>query len=152
MDFAFLSTLLPSINAGITCVLVSYDIGCQWGKNLQLWISQYSISPSFDLNSLNYWKVVVLKFHLSSHRESCQVKYNINYTKGASCMDGEHIEGGWSQLGSMAIWTRENGLYAHRAILDDHWGSMNWQKLLGLCKHYTFSPIHLLISNQECSF
>src|SRR5712691_7469992 len=69
MDFALLSTLLPSTKAGIMRVLVSYDIGCQWGKNLQSRISQYSISSSFSLNSLCYWKVVVPKFHLSGHGE-----------------------------------------------------------------------------------
>ena len=152
MDFALLSTLLPSIEAGITRVLVSYDIGCQWGKNLQSRMSQYSISSSFNLNSLSYWKVVVPKFHLSGHGESCQVKYNINYTKGAGRMDGERIEGRWSQSGSMAIWTRENGPYARRVILDDHWGSLNWQKLLGLCKPHSFSSVNLLTLNQECSF
>ena len=152
MDFALLSTLLPSIEAGITRVLVSYDIGCQWGKNLQSRMSQYSISSSFNLDSLSYWKVVVPKFHLSGHGESCQVKYNINYTKGAGRMDGERIEGGWSQLGSMAIWTRENRPYASRAILDDHWGSLNWQKLLGLRKPHSFSSVNLLTLNQECSF
>ena len=152
MDFALLSTLLPSIEAGITRVLVSYDIGCQWGKNLQSRMSQYSISSSFNLNSLSYWKVVVPKFHLSGHGESCQVKYNINYTKGAGRMDGERIEGGWSQSGSMVIWTRENRLYARHAILDDHWGSLNWQKLLGLRKPHSFSSVNLLTLNQECSF
>lgn len=134
MDFALLKTLLPSINDGISHVLVSYDIGCQWVKNLQQRISQYSISSSLNLGSLSYWRVVVPKFHLSGHGESCQVVYNINYTKGAGHMDGKHIEGGWSQSGSMAVWTRENGPYARRAILDDHWASVNWQKLLGLRK------------------
>ena len=153
MDFAFLSTLLPSIRAGITRVLVSYDIGCQWGKNLQSRISQYSISPSFNLDSLDYWKVVVPKFHLSGHGESCQVQYNINYTKGAGRMDGERIEGGWSQSGSLVIWTRENGPNARRAILNDHWGSMNWQKLLGLrmCRFPLIST-YVLTANQEHSF
>jgi hypothetical protein len=134
MDFALLSTLLPSLSEGISRVLVSYDIGCQWSKNLQSRISQYSLSASFNLSSLCYWRVVVPKFHLSGHGESCQATYNLNYTKWAGRMDGERIEGGWSQLGSMAVWTRENGPNARRAILDDHWGSANWQKLLGLRK------------------
>ena len=151
MDFVLLSTLLPSIKAGITCILVSYDIRCQWGKNLQSQMSQYSISLSFNLNSFSYWKVIVLKFHLSGHGESCQVKYNINYTKGAGRMDGECIEGRWSQLGSMVIWTRENRLYACR-VIHDHWGSLNWQKLLGLRKPHSFSSVSLLTLNQECSF
>ena len=132
MDFALLSTLLPSLDKGISRVLVSYDIGCQWVKNLQSRIKQYSMFTSLNLESLSYWKVVVPKFHLSGHGESCQVIYNLNYTKGAGRMDGERIEGGWSLSNSMAVWTRENGPNARRAILDDHWGSLNWQKLLGL--------------------
>lgn len=132
MDFALLSTLLLSFNDGISRVLVSYDIGCQWVKNLQSRISRYSISTSLDLSSLCYWRVVIPKFHLSGHGESCQALYNLNYTKGAGRMDGERIEGGWSLSGSMAVWTCENGPNARRAILDDHWGSLNWQKLLGL--------------------
>jgi hypothetical protein len=134
MDFALLSTLLPALRDGILRVLVSYDIGCQWTKNFQSRVSQYSVSSSLDLNALHYWKVVVPKFHLSGHGETCQTMYNLNYTKGAGRTDGERIEGGWSQSGTMVVWTRENGPYARRAILDDHWGSLNWQKLLGLRK------------------
>ena len=140
MDFALLSTLLPSIKQGITCVLVSYDIGCQWDKKLQAWISQYSTSTTFKLSSLNYWWVVVPKFHLSGHGQNCQLGYNINFTKGAARMCGEGIESGWSQSGSMVIWTQENGLNACRAILDGHWEECNWQKLLGLRTSYLPGP------------
>ena len=143
MDFALLSTLLPSLNDGISRVLVSYDIGCQWVKNLQSRISRYSISALFNLSSLRYWRVVVPKFHLSGHGEGCQIIYNLNYTRGAGRMDGERIGSGWSQSGSMAVWTRENGPNARRAILDDHWGSVNWQKLLGLRKPYLLPTILL---------
>lgn len=144
MDFALLSTLIPSLDNGISRVLVSYDIGCQWAKNLQSRISQYSLSASLKLSSLSYWRVVVPKFHLSGHGESCQALFNLNYTKGAGRMDGERIEGGWSLSSNMAVWTRENGPNARRAILDDHWGSINWQKLLGLCEPPSFSATFTL--------
>ena len=129
MDLALLSTLLLAINAGITRVLVSYNIGCQWSKNLEARLSQYSASSTLKLSSLAYWRVVVPKFHLAGHGKSCQLKFNINFTKGAARMTGEMIESGWAQSGSMAIWTRENGPFARRAILDDHWNSENWRKL-----------------------
>lgn len=89
MDSALLSMLLPSLDDGISRVLVSYDIGCQWVKNLQSRICNYSISASLNLSSLLYWRVVVPKFHLSGHGESCQVIYNLNYTKGVGCTDSE---------------------------------------------------------------
>ena len=152
MDFALLSTLLPSIAQGITRVLVSYDIGCQWDKKLQTRVSQYSTSATFDLSSLNYWRVVVPKFHLSGHGQNCQLRYNINFTKGAARMCGEGIESGWSQSGSLAIWTRENGPNTRRAILDGHWGECNWQKLLGLRKSFPNLDSQILISSlRRCS-
>ena len=148
MDFAFLSTLLPSIAQGVTRVLMSYDIGCQWDKKLQDRISQYSASTTFDLSTLDYWRVVVPKFHLSGHGQKCQLGYNINFTKGAARMCGEGIESGWSQSGNMVIWSRENGPNARRAILDSHWGECNWQKLLGLRMSPPGLYYHILTSFQ----
>lgn len=134
MDLALLSTLLLAVESGIKRVLVSYDIGCQWSKNLEKRVALYSVSSSFKLSSLSYWRVVVPKFHLAGHGKGCQLKFNINFTKGAGRMSGEMIESGWAQSNSMAIWTRENGPFARRAVLDDHWGAENWQKLCRLRK------------------
>ena len=108
MDLALLSTLVPSVNAGISRVLVSYDIGCQWHRNLQARLDKY-LPPSLQLRDLNYWKVVVPKFHLSGHGSDCQVVFNLAYTKWAGRMDGERIESGWSQSTGMETWTRESG-------------------------------------------
>ena len=134
MDLALLSTLLPAVHSGIKRVLISYDIGCQWSKNLQARVSQYPIFSSFKMSSLSYWRAVVPKFHLAGHGIDCQLRYNINYTNGAARMLGEMIESGWAQSGSMAIWTCENGPFARRAVLDDHWGAENWRKLRRLRK------------------
>lgn len=129
MDLALLSTLLPAFRSGLTRFLISYDIGCQWHKNLSNRLALYPVSSSFKLSSLLYWRVVVPKFHLAGHGKDCQLQFNINLTKGAAQMSGEMIESGWAQSGSMAIWTRENGPFTRRAVLDDHWGSQNWRKL-----------------------
>lgn len=132
MDFALLSTLTPSLEAGISRVLVSYDIGCQWHKNLQSRLDNYVAFPPRRLSDLKYWKVAVPKFHIAGHGIECQVLYNLAYTKWAGRMDGERIEGGWAQTTGMATWTRESGPNARRNILDDHWNADNWRKLLGL--------------------
>ena len=145
MDLPLLLVLLSAIAQGTTRVLVSYDIACQWIKNLQARISQYSVSAALILSTLIYWKVVVPKFHLIGHGLSCQLGYNINYTKGAGRMCGEGIESGWSQSGSMPIWIRENGPNARRAILDGHWGECNRQKLLGLRMSLARLDSHTLI-------
>ena len=149
MDLALLSTLLLAVRSSITRVLVSYDIGCQWSKNFEKRLSQYSFSSPFTLSSLSYWRVVVPKFHLAGHGKDCQLKYNINFTKGAARMSGEMIESGWAQSGSMAIWTRENGPFARRAVLDDHWSTENWRKLHRLREQATrlYSPPPILTFN-----
>ena len=133
MDFAFVSTLMPSLAAGVSRILVSYDIGCQWGKHLQTRLNSYAVSTP-ELSDLEYWKVVIPKFHLSGHGTKCQVSFNLGYTKWAGRTDGERIEAGWAQSTSMATWTRENSPNARRNILDDHWNASNWRKLLGLCE------------------
>ena len=134
MDLALISTLLLAFNSGITRVLVSYDIGCQWHKNLEQRLALYSASKTFKLSSLSYWRVVVPKFHLAGHGTDCQLMFNINFTHGAGRMTGEMIESGWAQSGPMATWTRESGPFARRAVLDDHWNSDNWRKLCRLRK------------------
>ena len=132
MDFALLSTLNPSLEAGISRVLISYDIGCQWHKNFQTHLRAYAAFPPIKLSDLEYWKVVVPKFHLSRHGVECHVLFNLACTKWAGRTDGERIESGWAQTTSMATWTRESGPNARRNILDDHWNASNWGKLLGL--------------------
>lgn len=132
MDFALLLTLIPSLDAGISRVLISYDIGCQWQINLQSRLDAYAAFCPLDLSDLEYWKVLVPKFHLSGHGTKCQLLFNLGYTKWAGRMDGERIESGWAQSSGLATWTRESGPNARHNILDDHWNASNWRKLLGL--------------------
>jgi hypothetical protein len=127
-----MSTLVPSLNAGISRILVSYDIACQWHKNLQARLETYNAFPPLQLSTLTYWKVVVPKFHLPGHGKECQLSYNLAYTKWAGRTDGERIEAGWAQVAPMATWTRESGPNARRGILDDHWNAGNWSKTLKL--------------------
>ena len=138
VDFALMSTLIPSVKAGISRVLVSYDIGCQWHKKLQARLDTYIAFPPFQLSTLKYWNVVVPKFHLPGHGEDCQLSYNLAYTKWAGRTDGERIESGWAQTNPMATWTRESGPNARRGILDDHWNAGNWRKLVQLGKRSIF--------------
>lgn len=138
MDFALMSTLILSLIAGITRVLVSYDIACQWWKNFFERLNGYDAFPPLPLSQLKYWKVAVPKFHLPGHGNECQLRYNLAYTKWAGRMDGERIEAGWAQTVPMATWTRESGPYARRAILDDHWNASNWRKLLGMREYPIF--------------
>jgi len=148
MDLALICSLAPSLRAGISRVLLSYDIGCQWHKNLPLRLASYDVSPPLHLANLKYWKVVVPKFHLPGHGTECQLLYNLAYVKWAGRMDGERIEAGWALTAPMATWTRESGPFARRGILDDHWSADNWRKLLGLreCPSFLLPPNNLMVT------
>ena len=132
MDFALFSTLIRALNDGICRFLISYDVACQWIKFLQMRLNGYDAFPPLQLSDLEYWRAVVPKFHLPGHGTDCQVLFNLAFTKWAGRTDGERIEAGWAQTNPMALWTRESGPNARRAVLDDHWNAGNWKKLLGL--------------------
>jgi len=152
MDLALICSLTPSLRDGISRVLLSYDIACQWHKNLQTRLTTYNVSLPLPPSNLKYWRVAVPKFHLPGHGTECQVLYNLAYIKWAGRMDGERIEAGWSLTAPMATWTRESGPNARRGILDDHWNADNWRKLLGLRECSSFSsPLNSLTSHFQVS-
>ena len=133
-DYAIASTLTNDIKAGITDVVITYDIGCQWGKNFSERLPKYSSAPSVDVKSANF-RFAVPKFHIITHGASCQATFNLAYMDGVGMTHGEGVETIWAHSTSLAIWSRENGPCARHLILDDHWNGWNWHKYVGLGKY-----------------
>lgn len=134
VDYALASTLAGEIKAGITDVVVTYDIGCQWHKNLSRRLSNYVSAPSLKIKSLKSFRVAVPKFHIIGHGASCQATFNLAYMDGVGMTHGESVETIWSHSSSLATWSRENGPGACHLVLDDHWSGWNWRKYIGLRK------------------
>ena len=131
-DYAFASSIQQDINDGVRRLLVTYDIGCQWGINLHRRLSTYLPPLNLNLKSLPSFRVAIPKFHLVGHGASCQVPYNLALMDGVGLTHGEGVETVWSHSTSLATWSRENGPAARHQILDDHWGSWNWRKVMNL--------------------
>jgi hypothetical protein len=131
-DYAFASSIQQDINNGVRQLLVTYDIGCQWGINLHRRLSTYLSPLNLDLQSLSSFRVGIPKLHLIGHGASCQVPYNLALMDGVGLTHGEGVETIWSHSASLATWSRENGPAARHQILDDHWGSWNWRKTMNL--------------------
>ena len=134
IDYAVVSTLADDVKAGITDVVLTYDIGCQWGKNFSRRLSGYSSAPSLNIESLESLRFAVPKFHIIGHGSSCQATFNLAYMDHVGMTHGEGVETIWSHSTSLAIWSRENGPGARHLILDDHWNGWNWRKYIGLRK------------------
>ena len=132
VDYALASTLGDDIRAGVNDIVITYDIGCQWGKKLSQRLPSYSSIPPVDIESLRSLRVAVPKLHIISHGSSCQANYNLAYMDKVGMTHGETVKTIWSHSGSLATWSRENGPNARHLILDDHWAGWNWRKSVGL--------------------
>lgn len=123
MDFIFASALkgVPSKR-----VVVSYDIACQWHKNLAARLK--SIVDTYRPSWEEFEKAFVIpKFHIGSHGKACQTKHSLNFLLHMGRTDGENIERGWAWLNPVSLSTREMGPGTRHDALDDQWSFWNWR-------------------------
>ena len=120
MDFFFFSGLKDML---IKCVVVSYDIACQWYKNfysrmVEAFPLSWHINDTSDIDI----RFLVPKFHLPGHIERCRQSFSFNYAKSVGRTDGEAPERGWSDLNGLSYSTREMGPGARQDTIEDHLG------------------------------
>ncbi|TFK17974.1 hypothetical protein FA15DRAFT_731679 [Coprinopsis marcescibilis] len=128
MDYILLSTLKENAPELVTA---SYDIGCQYGGGFEGRCDSY---PE-DLNPFDRghsFLFLVPKFHLPAHVLSCQPRFSFNYTPGVGRTDGEAPERNFSLSNELASSTKEMGPGSRRDTLDDHFGDMNWTKIVSI--------------------
>ena len=128
MDFVF-SSAISELTA--KRLVVSYDIACQWHKNLRTRL--LAMNPSYRPDLANRRvDFVIPKFHIGAHGSSCQSKFSLNFRPHMGRTDGENIERGWAWLNPASLSTREMGPGSRHDTLDDHCGHSNWRKTLAL--------------------
>ncbi|KAG0696153.1 hypothetical protein DFH29DRAFT_984710 [Suillus ampliporus] len=105
MDFLFFSTLR---RRGVNTLNISYNIACQWHKNL--WERMSAMPSELHLDhATKFIRFFVPKFHLPAHILKC-----------------------WSNINPVASSTKEMGPGSRRDTLNDHFGDWNWKKVVGL--------------------
>ncbi|KAJ6484283.1 hypothetical protein DFH09DRAFT_1252934 [Mycena vulgaris] len=130
MDYMFFKSLEGSV---LQLFYVSYDIACQWHKNIwdRMQIYERTIRQE---NQHRYFVFLVPKFHLPAHIESCNIKFSFLLTRYVGQTDGESPERGWAHINPLATSTREMGPHLWREVLDDHFNDWNWKKKLAMGK------------------
>lgn len=128
MDYLFFSTLRGT---QVEMLNVSYDIACQWHKNLWARMKAFPQSHALD-NLTKFIRFFVPKFHLPAHVAKCQTLFSFNFTRFVGRTDGEAPERGWSNINPVASSTKAMGPGCRRDTLDDHFGDWNWKKTVGL--------------------
>jgi hypothetical protein len=122
---------------GVTDVLISYDIACQWSRNLQARLERLPSNIRKTILQLVISKgvdTVIPKFHLPAHKVECHSQYSLNYRVGAGRVDGEAPERVWGSINGAADSTKEMKEGHRHDTLDDTIGDMNWRKISHLGK------------------
>ncbi|KAJ6466504.1 hypothetical protein DFH09DRAFT_1485378 [Mycena vulgaris] len=130
MDYMFFMSLA---NSPLIRLYVSYDIACQWHKNIWERMKLFSEYEGATFKDGKKFVVfLVPKFHLPAHIEECNVLFSFNLTPFVGRTDGEAPERGWSDANRLANSTSISGPGARRDALDIHFQWWNWKKIVAL--------------------
>jgi hypothetical protein len=132
MDYMFFSAL-QHVTAPFK--LVSYDIACQWSKNLprRALAAPHGLKLEID----NTTRYAIPKFHAPAHGPQCQSKYSLNFLRDVGRTYGEGVESIWAHLNGTAVSTREMSPAFRHETLNAHFSAWNWSKILGLGTYFS---------------
>ncbi|KAJ7614714.1 hypothetical protein DFH06DRAFT_1013840 [Mycena polygramma] len=127
MDFLFFSAVL---NFAVSCLVFSYDIACQFSKNI--WTRMTGLPAKYHLNidTDNNVRWRVPNFHLPPHKPGCHSPFSFHFLWGAGCTHGETVEQNWEFLNGAAASTKLMGLGARASALEGLFGFHNWRRLI----------------------
>jgi hypothetical protein len=104
MDFIALSALVGVV---LSWVIFTYDIGCQWSKNLASRIEDFP--EDMRIKDSTKLDVAIPSWHINGHGAKCRDNFNLAYMKGAGRTCGDEIEGSWSHTNPLATSVQEMG-------------------------------------------
>ncbi|KAJ7035417.1 hypothetical protein C8F04DRAFT_955058, partial [Mycena alexandri] len=142
MDYIIMSCL---VGCALTMITISYDIACQWKKNLRTRNEKLPEEIRLDLDNLEV-QCSLPVWHASSHEKECNNQNSLNVLVGVGKSDGEGIERTWADINPASYHTKEMGIGNRADTLEDKINSHNFMKNLG---HYDALPRKLLVALAE---
>jgi Kyakuja-Dileera-Zisupton transposase len=133
MDYVILSSLAGT---KLPRVVLSYDIGCQWSKNLSQRMKD--LPETLQLDPAVQVEVGIPTWHVNGHGDDCKANVSLGYMHGVGRTCGEDVETTWAQTNALGTSTREMGPGARHETLDDQWCGMNFRKTVGFRECFTF--------------
>lgn len=143
MDYIILSALL-----GVTLlhVVITYDIACQWSKNLEKRMKNMPQELQVNLSELKI-TAAVPSWHINAHGARCQTDFALAYRTGTCHTCGEEIESSWGSTNVLGSQVREQAPGVRHDGLNDHWNGSNFQKKIGLRECSMVFPNHSAMSH-----
>ncbi|KAK7687212.1 hypothetical protein QCA50_009717 [Cerrena zonata] len=130
IDYLILSTLAKIV---MILLFISYDIACQFSKNFNRRISRLpEAMQTIGSKTKIHWAIP--KKHLPVHGPNYS-QFSFNFLPGVGRTYGEGVESGWSHMNPISMSTKEMGPAYRPEVLNDHWGSWNWFKILSFGTH-----------------
>ncbi|KAJ7030669.1 hypothetical protein C8F04DRAFT_961266 [Mycena alexandri] len=126
MDFLFFSSLLGFVWA---YVVLSYDIACQFSKNI--WTRMGKLPDKYKLKiNIKNVRWAVPNFHLPAHKKGCHSPFSFHWLWGAGRTHGETVEQNWEFLNGIASSTKMMGLGARHTALEGLFSFHNFRRLI----------------------
>ncbi|KAJ6447661.1 hypothetical protein C8R47DRAFT_1231344 [Mycena vitilis] len=126
MDFIISSSLKGFDLKELT---ISYDIACQWRKNLLDRITKLPDDLQVPFESFLF-QCGLPVWHASSHEAECTNSNSLSFLPGVGKSDGEGIERLWADLNAFAYHTKNMGLGNRADTLEDKINYHNYRKNL----------------------
>ncbi|KAJ7100996.1 hypothetical protein C8R43DRAFT_1141258 [Mycena crocata] len=126
MDYIVMACL-----AGVSLLMltISYDIACQWKKNLRERNSKLPEAIRLDIDNVEV-QCGLPVWHASSHEAECSNQNSLSFLVGVGKSDGEGVERTWAALNPAAYATKEMGVGNRADTLEDKVDSHNFLKNL----------------------
>ena len=128
-------------NTTLMQFVFSYDIACQWYRNLPRRMAQLPQNMQLSTVQLQGSHAAIPKMHLLGHGPKCQSQYSFNYLPHMAHTDGKDPECWWAHINPVSMSTKEMGPGARLDTLDDHACAWNWQKVTSLGKQSFKRPV-----------
>jgi len=124
MDYVFGSAMC---SVGVSTVVISYDIACQWFINLKKRINKQWPAEIRIPNSIKLIPAIP-KLHEPMHETANHQVYSLNFIPGVGALDCECPERVWSPHNALRNSTKTQGPGSKHNVLDDHFNFWNWEK------------------------
>lgn len=128
------------IGTAILLIVFSYDIVCQWARNLKKQIPQLPSCMQIGAETLSRAKFVLPKFHIVNHGPKCQTRFSLNFLRWSARTNGEDPERWWAHINPVSMSTREMGEGSRHDTIDDHARAWNWRKIVNFGK-FALAPV-----------
>lgn len=130
MDYIIFSALKWIL---LVHIVITYDIACQWSKNLSKRMDKLPEDIQVDLEKTKV-TAAIPSWHINGHGSDCQTNYALAFRPGSGRTCGDEIESSWSQTNVLGASVREMASGGRHETLNDHFNGANIRKIVGLRK------------------